>query len=204
MKKLLFYKIMLFLASFGLISFLILFIYYIYDVWSKNKTSENLANSYSISFLYSDNPSYSTSINKYILDSKDTSSPFVIGIVKIDKLNLNYPILSEASDELLKIAPCRFAGPFPNNVGNLCIAGHNYLNNTFFAKINNLEYNDEIKIYDNNGNLTKYYVYDKKEIDSFDWSCTSQDTAGEKIITLMTCNNMNTSRIVIKAKEYIT
>lgn len=92
MKKLLFYKIMLFLASFGLISFSILFIYYIYDVWSKNKTSENLANSYSISFLYSDNPSYSTSINKYILDSKDTSSPFVIGIVKIDKLNLNYPI----------------------------------------------------------------------------------------------------------------
>ena len=40
-------------------------------------------------------------------------------ILKIDKIKLDYPILSEVSEDLLKIAPCRFAGPLPNNVGNL-------------------------------------------------------------------------------------
>ena len=125
----------------------------------------------------------------------------VIGIIKIDSLKIDYPILSEVSDELLEIAPCRFAGPLPNEVGNLCIAGHNYIDNTFFAKISNLEQNDEILIYDLSGNCVRYIVSDKFEVDSSDLSCTSQDTQGKRFITLMTCNSLKGTRIIVRAIE---
>ena len=142
MKKLLFFKIVLLISIIGVIIFSLLFVLYIYDITQINKTSKKLADSFSLSYLYSNNPAYFTSSEI----SKIKSSPdyFVIGIIKIDKLKLDYPILSEVSDELLKIAPCRFAGPLPNNIGNLCIAGHNYIDNTFFARISSLEYGEGI------------------------------------------------------------
>ncbi|MGN1327035.1 MAG: sortase, partial [Clostridia bacterium] len=182
MKKFLFFKIMLFVALFGLILFSALFTLYIYNVSQKDKLSENLAQSFSLSYLYSNSSSYSTNLNNTQAASKTES--FVIGIIKIDKLKLDYPILSSVSDELLEVAPCRFAGPMPNEIGNLCIAGHNYIDNTFFAKISTLENGDEINIYGINGDLKIYSVYDKKEIDSSDFSCTSQETGGKRIITL--------------------
>ena len=202
MKKLLFFKIVLLISIIGVIIFSLLFVLYIYDITQINKTSKKLADSFSLSYLYSNNPAYFTS-SEISEISKIKSSPdyFVIGIIKIDKLKLDYPILSEVSDELLKIAPCRFAGPLPNNIGNLCIAGHNYIDNTFFARISSLEYGDEIDIYGIDGNLVKYYVFDKKEVDSSDTSCTSQETFGKRKITLMTCNSVKGTRIIVQALE---
>lgn len=200
MKNLIFFKIMLLIAIVGLITFAILFSYYVYGIVQKDKVSENLAKSYSISYLYSNKPSYSTT-KENTINNSSSNSPFVIGIIKIDKLKLDYPILSESSEELLSIAPCRFAGPLPNNVGNLCIAGHNYIDNTFFAKISSLEMNDEICIYGIDGNLVKYYVYDKKEVSATDLSCTSQETNGKRVVTLMTCNSIKQTRILIIAQE---
>ena len=146
--------------------------------------------------MYLNNEYYSSSMMPTV-----KNSPFVIGIIKIDNLKINYPILSDVSDELLEIAPCRFAGPLPNEIGNLCIAGHNYLDDTFFARVSRLTQNDEIVIYDLNGGFVNYSVYDKYEVDSSDFSCTSQDTNGKRIITLMTCNSIKGTRIIVKAIE---
>lgn len=199
MKKLLFFKILLFVALFGLVIFSVLFGLYIYNVSQKDKLSKNLAKSFSLSYLYSDSSLYSTSLDNLQVDNE--TEPFVIGIIKIDKLKLDYPILSSVSDELLEVAPCRFAGPLPNEIGNLCIAGHNYIDNTFFAKISTLEYGDKIDIYGINGDLKTYSVYDKIEVDSFDFSCTSQETNGKRIVTLMTCNSIKHTRIIVQSKE---
>lgn len=201
MRKFLFFKIFFFISLIGLIIFSVLFILYVYDVAQRNKLSENLAKSFSISYLYSDNPVYSTTLDD--TNKNQSNEPFVIGIIKIDKLKIDYPILSSVSDEFLEIAPCRFAGPMPNEVGNLCIAGHNYIDNTFFARISTLEENDEIDIYGVNGDFIKYYVYEKKEVDSSDLSCTSQETDGKRIVTLMTCNSIKQTRIIISAKESV-
>ena len=126
---------------------------------------------------------------------------FVIGILKIDKIKLDYPILSEVSEDLLKIAPCRFAGPLPNSVGNLCIAGHNYLDNTFFARISSLKIGDEFTVYGLDGKALDYKIFDKKEVESTDLSCTSQETNGKKIVTLMTCNSIKQTRIIVQAEK---
>lgn len=197
MKKMLFFKIILYASLVGVIIFSLLFVLYIYDITQINKTSKNLANSFSVSYLYSDNSSYSSTSD----NDKVALTPFVIGIIKIDKIKLDYPILSEESEELLKIAPCRFAGPLPNNVGNLCIAGHNYIDNTFFAKIKTLEIGDEINIYGLEGDLITYSVFNKTEVESSDLSCTSQHTQGNKIVTLMTCNSIKQTRVIVQAIE---
>ena len=75
-------------------------------------------------------------------------------IVDIPSIGVHYPVLKETSgnidniDELLKISPCYFWGPAPNEVGNYCIVGHNYRNSRFFSKVPKMVVGDEIKITD--------------------------------------------------------
>lgn len=89
----------------------------------------------------------------------------------------------------------------PNEIGNLCIAGHNYVDYKFFSRVNELEKGDKIKIYDLKGNSLDYSIYKIYETDSDDVSCTSQQTNNKRIITLITCNNVNGKRLIIQAKE---
>ena len=49
-------------------------------------------------------------------------------MIEIPSIDLHYPIISEISEDNLKIAPCKFYGSMPNEIGNLCIAAHNYKN----------------------------------------------------------------------------
>lgn len=186
------YKILFIMFSAtALIFIIILFIKISMD--NKNEEiAKKLTNSYTISTLYASNTTYTPEVQ--------STEPFVIGIIKIDKINLNYSILSVSNDELLDISVCRFAGPMPNEVGNLCIAGHNYVDYKYFSRLNELEINDKITIYDLNGNFVDYSIYDMYETSADDTSCTFQDTNNTKIVTLVTCNNVNGKRLVVHAK----
>lgn len=160
----------------------------------QEKLSKKLLNNYSLTTIYQDNIENSSNTILY-------ENPFVIGMIRIEKINLNYPILSECNKDLLKISLCKFAGPMANQIGNLCIAGHNYVDYRFFSRLNELKKGDSIEIYDLTGKKILYKVYDIFEINPSDFSCTNQDTNGQKVITLLTCNNVNGRRLVVKAKE---
>ena len=134
------------------------------------------------------------------LTASDGTIYYTIGVINIPSINVNYPILSTYTDELLKIAPCRFHGPNPNEVGNLCIAGHNYKNSKFFSKVPNLQLGDKIEITDLSGIMLTYTVYDKFIVNPDELECTSQLTNGNKEITLITCTNDNKQRHIIKAR----
>lgn len=134
------------------------------------------------------------------LTASDGTIYYTIGVINIPSINVNYPILSTYTDELLKIAPCRFHGPNPNEVGNLCIAGHNYKNSKFFSKVPNLQSGDKIEITDLSGRMLTYTVYDKFIVNPDELECTSQLTNGNKEITLITCTNDNKQRHIIKAR----
>lgn len=182
-------------SSIVLIFVAILYFLYSYYISNKNESiSKGLLNSFNLERLYVNNNYVTVPLNS----NRDY---FVIGAIEIPSIKINYPILSDTNDELLKISPCRFYGPFPNEVGNLCIAGHNYDNNQFFSNLYKLNIDDEIIIYDSSNSLIKYYIYDKYETNKNDTSCTSQDTNGRKEITLVTCNNFNGNRLIIKAKN---
>lgn len=190
------YRILFYIfSSIAIIAIIFLFT----DFYNNSRNayiSKKLADSYTISTLYSNNTSYQTEVQE-----ESTNEPFVIGIIKIDKINLNYAILSISNNDLLDISVCRFAGPMPNEVGNLCIAGHNYVDYKFFSRLNELSLGDKIQIYDLAGNYVTYEIYDIYESRADDTSCTFQDTNNLKLVTLVTCNNVNGKRLVLHAKE---
>lgn len=133
----------------------------------------------------------------------DGSKYSIVGNVKISKIKVDYPILSKTSVELLKVSPCKFWGPYPNEVGNLCIVAHNYWNDKFFSKVPTLKNVDKIEITDLTGTTLTYEVYDKHNVDPKDTSDTTQKTDGRKEITLITCTKDSKERVIVKAREVI-
>ena len=71
----------------------------------------------------------------------------------------------------------------------------------FFSNIDKLQNGDEIYIYNNNGFKCIYKVFGKYEVKENDLSPIYNYNKNEKTLTLITCNNLNNNRIIIKAKQ---
>lgn len=94
--------------------------YYFYLQYDKNQ-NEALANeivdNFSITSLYENNETYQTSrISNENVYKTDSSVFSVIGLIEIKSIGVYYPIINEFNYELLKIAPCKFMGPNPNEI----------------------------------------------------------------------------------------
>ena len=124
-----------------------------------------------------------------------------IAYLSIPSLGIEYPVLATTTTELLKVSLNKYWGPNPNQVGNLCIVGHNYRNSRFFSKVPNLVEGDSIDITDLSGKTITYKVYSKYEVDPSDVSCTTQLTNGRREITLITCTDDSKYRVVVKARQ---
>lgn len=122
-------------------------------------------------------------------------------ILKLPRLGIEYPVLSETSEELLKISVNKLWGPEPNKVGNYCVVGHNYKSGKMFGKLSNINMGDKIELTDLSGKTVTYIVSDKYVIEPTDVSCTSQLTNGKRKITLITCSHSGTKRLVVQAFE---
>ena len=123
----------------------------------------------------------------------------IIGKIEIPKLKVDKYILSKTSTKSLKVSVTKVCGPDINQIGNFCIAGHNY--NKIFGKIKTLEKNDKILLTDVYGDTTIYQVYDIYKTSPKDVSCLNQDTQSEKELTLITCTAGATKRVIVKAVE---
>ena len=121
--------------------------------------------------------------------------------LKIPSLGIDYPVLSETSEELLKISLNKYWGNGPNEVGNYCIVGHNYANGKLFGKLSQMEIGDTAVLEDMKGRNVTYEAYKKEIVDPTDVSCTSQLTNGKREMTLITCKNYGTQRLIIKCRE---
>ena len=125
----------------------------------------------------------------------------VIATINIPKLNLNYPIINETTEEYLKISPTKFYGAEPNQTGNLCIVGHNYEDDTLFSNLDQLTNGDIIKIKNTSGKTEKYSVYNSYIVNRNDVSCLDQNTNGKTEITLITCTNKNNKMLIVKCEK---
>lgn len=104
-------KIILYISIILIIISILVYFSIKYTLFRKQKISENLVSNFNIKSLYSDFPDNYSAVQ---IDTENSETPFVIGLIQIDKINITYPILSTTSEELLKISPCRFYGPMPN------------------------------------------------------------------------------------------
>lgn len=125
----------------------------------------------------------------------------VEAIINIPRLEINYPVISETSEELLKISINKYWGPTPNTVGNYCVVGHNYKSKKMFGRLSEIVNGDIVELKDMSGKTVKYSVYEKYVVDPTDTSCTSQLTNGRREVTLITCTNYGQQRLVVKARE---
>ena len=121
-------------------------------------------------------------------------------VLSYPKLGIDYPVLSNESDKLLKVSLCKYWGPQPNEIGNYCIVGHNYKSGRMFGKLSMASNGDEVTLKSKNKSVT-YKVYNMYKVEPTDVSCTSQLTNGKREITLITCTNFGKQRLVVKARE---
>ncbi|MCI8345354.1 MAG: sortase [Clostridia bacterium] len=69
--------------------------------------------------------------------------------LRIPKLGIDYPVLSDWSEELLKVSLNKYWGPNgPNEVGNYCIVGHNYKSGKMFGNLPGIANGDIIELTD--------------------------------------------------------
>ncbi len=122
-------------------------------------------------------------------------------ILSIPSLGIQYPVLSETSDELLKISLNKFWGGSPNSVGNYCVVGHNYRSGKMFGKLARINTGDSVYLQDMSGRKLEYQVYDKYVVYPEDVACTSQITNGLKEMTLITCTEQGKKRLIVKCRE---
>lgn len=125
----------------------------------------------------------------------------VLGIIRIPKIDLEYPILNETNKTSMKKSITKFWGPNLNKVGNLTLAGHNNKDGTMFGKVKKLNIGDIIEIEDLYKNTVKYEIFDMYVINPNDVSCVESVDANTKEVTLITCTNGNKNRLITKARE---
>ena len=222
------YKIQFFLSVFLVC---LLFSYYIYADYDRNKSEEVsreiLEGIKTVSVQPTPTPK-DTTVKRYdgmiviAIDDEETQQPepvqtqnlsseyvsedgtvySVDATLNIPSLDINYPILSDWSEELLKISLNKYWGPEPNEIGNYCIVGHNYRSGKMFGQLPAIANGDIIELTDTKyGRTVRYEVYDRYQIDPTDTACTSQLTGGKREITLITCKEYGTQRLVVKARE---
>ncbi len=125
----------------------------------------------------------------------------VIGIIKIPKINIEYPILEKTDKTSLKLSITRFWGGKVNQIGNLVLAGHNNFNDKMFGKIDKLENGDIIELTDSQLVTVKYQVFSKYVVDPDDINCILPEDENRREVTLITCINGNKERLIVKASE---
>lgn len=125
----------------------------------------------------------------------------VKGRIQIPKTKVDYPVLEGVTKKSLEIAVGIAYGPGLNEVGNTTIFGHNYRNGLFFSNNKKLAIGDKIIITDQKGEEVTYVIYNMYQTDPNDASYMTRDTQGKREISLQTCTDDSSARIIIWAAE---
>ena len=125
----------------------------------------------------------------------------VAGVIEIPKTKVKYNVLDDPSAKAMEVGITIIYGPGLNQTGNTVLAGHNYRNGTFFSNNNKLSSGDKIYITDLSGKKVTYTIYKKYKTDPNDFSYATRNTNGKREISLTTCTDDSSARIIIWAKE---
>jgi len=125
----------------------------------------------------------------------------VIGIIKIQKIDIEYPILEKTDKTSLDLSITKFWGNKINQIGNVVLAGHNNLNNKMFGKINKLQEGDIIELTDKQNVTINYKIFKTYIVDPNDITCILPEDENSREVTLITCTNGDKERFVVKARE---
>ena len=133
---------------------------------------------------------------------KKTYNGFTVnGTMEIPKINFKYPVLEKVSKSAIENSVAILYGAGLNQVGNTVIVGHNYKNGQFFSNNKKLTNGDKIYITDYEGVKKTYTIYHHFVTTPDDTSFYQRDTNGKAEVTLSTCTDDSSGRLIILAKE---
>ena len=133
---------------------------------------------------------------------KKTYNGFIVnGTMEIPKINFKYPVLEKVSKSSIENSVAILYGAGLNQVGNTVIIGHNYRNGQFFSNNKKLTNGDKIYITDYEGKKKTYTIYHHFVTTPDDTSFYQRDTNGKAEVTLSTCTDDSSGRLIILAKE---
>lgn len=130
--------------------------------------------------------------------AKEYKGYVVSAKLEIPKIKLDTYVLDEKSEEAMWVCPTKYYGPEPNEVGNYCIAAHNYDKENMFNHIIDLKIGDKIYLTDNENGKIEYRVYDIYKTEPENTMPLMQATEKTEI-TLITCSDYSSKRIIVKA-----
>ena len=150
--------------------------------------------------LDDENITQDTTINQTEGDILTTYKGYpVIAKLEIPKIDLETYVISEYSNQALGVSVTKFYGGNPNEVGNFCIAGHNYITKNMFHDLKNLSIGDTFTLIDTNHHEGMYKIYSVEIVEPDETQCLSQKTEGRIEVTLITCTTDSSKRIIVKA-----
>ena len=122
----------------------------------------------------------------------------VLGELVVEKINLDKYIVDSKEDDAMAKTPVKLYGDKLNDIGNFCIAGHNY--DEVFAKLSELKVGDKFYIIDREDIIQDYEIKEILEVEP-----TKLDVlmpVDDKIqVTLITCIDGASKRLVIVAER---
>lgn len=123
----------------------------------------------------------------------------VIARLDIDSLDLHLPVISETSDEALKVSVCYYTGPRPGGEGNIVITGHNYRNGAHFGNLDRVKTRDTVSITDADGKSFVYQVYKIDHIKPDDVAALGK-TQYPRELSLLTCELNGNGRLLVRCR----
>lgn len=84
--------------------------------------------------------------------------------LQIEKLKIDTCVLEDYTKNAMEVCVTKFFGPNPNEVGNFCITGHNYITKNMFGYLYTLGNGDILTLTDNENGTIKYEIYDKYKV----------------------------------------
>lgn len=121
--------------------------------------------------------------------------------LQIEKLKIDTCVLEDYTKNAMEVCVTKFFGPNPNEIGNFCITGHNYITKNMFGYLYTLKNGDVLTLTDNENGTVRYKIYDKYKVRPSQTYGLSQRTNGKREVTLITCCNYSNERLIIKARE---
>ena len=117
----------------------------------------------------------------------------VDGVLSIPSLGLKLPVLSQYTEDLLKVSPCIYQGLGGGQPQRLVIAGHNY--RSHFGSLNQLAPGDEITYRSLDKTETFFRVTQLVETGAEDAALLEE---GQWDLTLLTCNLDMSRRLLVR------
>ena len=129
-------------------------------------------------------------------DADALSKEEVIGIIKIESIDIKYPVMEGTGEDVL----CKGIGHLTETAGigekgNCGLCGHNgSRRGTFFTPLNTVQIGDKVELIDKRGKSHIYKIVNTKVVEPRDNSIKNTD--GTEKLTLFTCAERGTKRFV--------